>query len=128
MDGRLYYRESNWYSASPGDYLCVDLLTGQEIWRNASMSAIPSFGYQYEWDDMNQHGVVEPGWLFSSNYAVAIHPRFGITATLNITGVPSGTSVYGPKGEELRYILSNSGTTANPAYYLYQWNSSRVFI
>lgn len=37
MDGRLYYRESNWYSASPGDYVCVDLLTGQEIWRNASI-------------------------------------------------------------------------------------------
>jgi outer membrane protein assembly factor BamB len=130
MDGRLYYRESNYYSASPGDYVCVDLLTGQEIWRNASanMLAIPSFGYQYEWDDMNQHGVVEPGWLFSSNYATAIHPILGITATLNITGVPTGTSVYGPKGEELRYIISNSGTTTNPAYYLYQWNSSKVFI
>ena len=128
MDGRLYYRESNWYSATPGDYVCVDLMTGQEIWRNASMSAIPSFGYQYEWDDMNQHGVVEPGWLFSSNYAVAIHPIKGITATLNITNVPSGTSVYGPKGEELRYAITSVGNTTNPAYALTQWNSSKVFI
>jgi outer membrane protein assembly factor BamB len=128
MDGRLYYRESNWYSASPGDYVCVDLLTGQEIWRNRTMSAIPSFGYQYEWDDMNQHGVVEPGWLFSSNYATAIHPRFGITATLSLTNVPSGTSVYGPKGEELRYALTNVGNSTKPVYVLTQWNSSKVFI
>jgi outer membrane protein assembly factor BamB len=127
MDGRLYYRESNWYSATPGDYVCVDLLTGQEIWRNASMSAIPSFGYQYEWDDMNQHGVVEPGWLFSSNFGTAIHPIFGITG-FSVQNVPTGTAVYGPKGEELRYVLSNVGTTSTPVYALAQWNSSRVFI
>lgn len=77
---------------------------------------------------MNQHGVVEPGWLFSSNYATAIHPRFGITATLNITNVPSGTSVYGSKGEELKYAIANAGTTTNPDWRLTQWNSSRVFI
>ena len=74
MEGRMYYRESNWYSATPGDYVCVDLQTGQEIWRNRTMSAIPSFGYVYDWDDMNQHGVVEPSWLFSDNFGLAIHP------------------------------------------------------
>ena len=134
MHGRLYYRESNWYSASPGDYVCVDLQTGQEIWRNRTMSAIPAFGYYYDWDDMNQHGVVEPSWLFSDNYAVAIHPRLGITATLNITDVPADTSehnhnqIYGPKGEDLRYIVTNAGTSANPNWRLVQWNSSRAFI
>ena len=133
MYGRLYYRESNWYSATPGDYVCVDLQTGQEIWRNATMSAIPAFGYYYDWDDMNQHGVVEPSWLFSNNYGVGIHPRLGITSGngLNLTNVPGGTQehfhnqIQGPKGEDLRYSIGGSAATG---YYLNQWNSSRVFI
>ena len=133
MQGRLYYRESNWYSASPGDYVCVDLQTGQEIWRNTTMAAIPEFGYVYDWDDMNQHGVVEPSWLFSSDYGLAIHPRLGITngAGLRLSNVPGDTSehshnqIYGPKGEDLRYSIGGSATAG---YYINQWNSSRVFI
>ncbi len=133
MEGRMYYRESNWYSATPGDYVCVDLQTGQEIWRNRTMSAIPSFGYVYDWDDMNQHGVVEPSWLFSDNFGLAIHPRLGITngAGLMLNNVPSDTSehsqneIYGPKGEDIRYTIGGSATNG---YYLNQWNSSRVFI
>lgn len=127
MAGKLYYRESNWYSASPGDYVCVDLQTGQEIWRNKTMSAIPSFGYMYDWDDMNQHGIVEPTWLFSNNYAQSIHPRFGITG-FAVQNVPSGTPARGDQGEELRYILSSVGNSTKPLYALMQWNSSRVFI
>ena len=133
MHGRMYYRESNWYSASPGDYVCVDLQTGQEIWRNASMAAIPSFGYYYDWDDMNQHGIVEPSWLFSNNYGLGINPRLGITNGngLILNNVPAGTAehshkqIYGPKGEDLRYTIGGSSTNG---YYLTQWNSSRVFI
>ena len=134
MHGRLYYRESNWYSASPGDYVCVDLQTGQEIWRNTTMAAIPAFGYYYDNDDMNQHGVVEPSWLFSDNYGMAIHPRTGITLNLTLSNVPSDTSehnhnqIYGPKGEDLRYALNNAGTSSAPDWRLVQWNSSRVFI
>ena len=127
MYGRLYYRESKWYSATPGDYVCVDLRTGEEIWRNVSMSALPAFGYYYDWDDMNQHGVVPPSWLFSSNFGTAIHPLYGITA-FNTSSAPSGTEVYGPKGEAIRYVLTNLGNTSNPNYYLAQWNSSKVFI
>jgi outer membrane protein assembly factor BamB len=127
MYGRLYYRESKWYGSTPGDYVCVDLRTGEEIWRNVSMSATPSFGYYYDWDDMNQHGVVPPSWLFSNNFGTAIHPRYGITA-FNISSVPNGEEVYGPKGEIIRYVLTNLGNTTNPNYYLAQWNSSRVFI
>jgi PQQ-like domain len=126
MYGRMYYRESKWYSASPGDFVCVDLRTGEEIWRNVSMSATPAFGYYYDYDDMNQHGVVPPSWLFSNNFGTAIHPLYGITA-FNLTNVPSGEEVYGPKGEAIRYVLTNLGNTTNPNYYLAQWNSTKVF-
>ena len=35
--------------------------------------------------------------------------------------------VIGPKGEVLKYVLQNEGTSSNPNWRLFQWNSSRVF-
>ena len=127
MQGRLFYQEPIAWSGGGGDWVCVDLKTGQEIWRNQTMSANPSFGYYYDFDDMNQHGVVNPGWIFSNNFGTAIHPRYGTTTGLGLTDVPSGTEVVGPKGEVLRYRIQNDGTNANPIWRLYEWNSSRVF-
>ncbi len=42
----------------------------------------PAFGYYYDLDNMNNHGVVTPGWLFSSNFANSIHPRYGTIGQL----------------------------------------------
>jgi hypothetical protein len=128
MYGRIYYQEPITWAGTGGAWVCVDLKTGQEVWRNQTMSAQPSFGFYHEYDDMNQHGVINPGYIFSNNFGTAIHPRYGTTpTTLNITSVPSGTIVTGPNGEQLRYIIQNDGTAASPKWRLYQWNSSRVF-
>ncbi|MCW4002684.1 MAG: PQQ-binding-like beta-propeller repeat protein [Candidatus Bathyarchaeota archaeon] len=128
MHGRVLYQEPILWAGTGGDWVCVDLKTGQEIWRNKTMSATPSFGMYVEYDDMNQHGVINPGYIWSNNFGAAIHPRYGTTRhTLNITDVPAGTIVAGPKGEQLRYILRNDGTTTSPIWRLYEWNSSRVF-
>jgi hypothetical protein len=43
---------------------------------------------------------------------------------MNITNVPGGTNVAGPRGEYLKLVLSNLGTSSNPNYYLMEWNSS----
>ncbi len=53
----------------------------------------------------------------------------GFTGTVlfNVTGVPSGYVAAGPSGEQLRYVLQNKGTTANPNWYLAEWNSSRIW-
>jgi len=130
MWGRLYYQGPLYWSGTGEIYTCVDLRTGETLWTlNLTAAGIgaPSFGYYYDWDDPNQHGVVNPGWLFTANFARAIHPRYGYVAPLNITNVPSGFEVVAPKGEVLRYAITNYGTTANPAWYLTQWNSSKVF-
>ena len=97
---------------------------------------------------MNQHGIVNPGWLVSESRGTwnFINPRHGVTLPitppsinpftgqmqpeqppLTLVGVPSGTQVRGPDGELLRYILQNDGTRSNPIWRLYEWNSSRVF-
>jgi len=148
MYGRLYYQEPITWAGGGGAWVCVDLKTGQEIWRNQTMTneywrnqtvtATPNFGFYRAYDDMNQHGVINPGYLISQ-YTTGtganayttwtfIHPRYGTTpTTLNITSIPSGTIVAGPKGEQLRYIIQNEGTSSSPNWRLFEWNSSRVF-
>ena len=131
MHGRLTYQEPIAFAGAGGDWVTVDLKTGKEVWRNKTMSAAPSFGYYYDWDNMNQHGVVPPGYMFSSNFGTAIHPKYGTTMGITVQGAPtSDAEVIGPKGEVLRYVFANSTATTlgqNTNWCLYQWNSSRMF-
>ncbi|MCW4054160.1 MAG: PQQ-binding-like beta-propeller repeat protein [Candidatus Bathyarchaeota archaeon] len=142
MMGRLYYEVPLTFSGGGGGWMCVDLKTGEDLWGGPKdfgttiiqfgpwtfvSSISPSFGYYYDWDNMNQHGIVNPSWLFTNNFGMSIHPRYGTLGQLNLTDVPSGTTVIGPKGENLRYRIENAGTSSNPDYRLLQWNSSKVF-
>ena len=132
MYGRLYYDIPVGNSATGGGLLCVDLRTGEEIWwlnRTAYSPTVPlaAFGYYYAYEDMNQHGIVPDGMLFTSNFGRAIDPRTGQVYTLNITNVPNGFEARGPAGEHLRYIITNNGTSSSPDWRLRQWNSSKVF-
>jgi hypothetical protein len=54
-------------------------------------------------------------------------PATGKLTSMNITNIPSGLGVAGPKGEYLIYTLTNLGTSSNPDWYLAQWNSSKAF-
>jgi len=139
MYGTLYYQEPWGNAATGGDYVAVNLQTGQEQWRiNASatgVSLVPSFGYLYSLETPNQHGILPNGLLIAPTTAYtplgtvwrAYDPRSGVLTTMNITNVPGGTNFAGPSGEYLKYVLTNLGTTANPNWYLAQWNSSKVF-
>ena len=151
MQGYLYYQESYGNGGGGGDYVAVDIRTGQELWRiNATAtgtSIVPSFGYLYSFDSGNQHGVLPNGLLINQrsvtgqgNVWRTYDPRTGVLTTMNVTNVPSGTasaatlapssssavSVAGPAGELLIYTLQNAGTTSNVQMCLTQWNSSRV--
>ena len=146
MYGRLYYDPNVWYTGQSDFMDCVDLKTGQLIYEVNTTDLVGSkfsvtayttstnpsyswFGYYYSQDDPNQHGIVNPGWLFTPNYARSLQPERGIPSFFNITNVPSAVSsveIQGPAGENLRYQLVNKGTTANPSWYLSQWNSSKV--
>jgi len=126
MYGRLYYEVPFGNSGGGGGWKCVDLRTGEEIWYNPDMGASgtglsdPSFGYYLVFDDANQHGVLPQGLLFTSNFARAYDPSTGKNITTNITGVPSGTAILGPKGEHLRYVWDYN------ARWMAQWNSSKM--
>ncbi|MCW3998649.1 MAG: PQQ-binding-like beta-propeller repeat protein [Candidatus Bathyarchaeota archaeon] len=145
MYGRLYYSPNVLSSGASSFYDCIDLKTGELLWETntggtdvqgllgvATTANTPQFGYYYSQDDGNEHGIQNPGWLFSSNFQIGYQPERGIQ-WLNITNVPrSGTGgtpgvsstfdLSAPNGEILRYVIGSSAGT----YYLGQWNSSKV--
>ena len=124
INGRIYYREPLSLTGTAGPTVCRDLVTGKEIWRRTDLPTI-SFGYIQDMDTPDYHGT-RPAFLCTSNFANVFDAYTGNTV-FNVSSVPSGTTVIGPSGEQLRYILYNNGTTANPSYYLCQWNSSRFW-
>ncbi len=153
VQGYLYYQESYGNGGGGGDYVAVNVRTGEELWRiNASRtgtSIVPTFAYLPSFDTGNQHGVLPNGLLIASTGGGfsggpigwrGYDPRTGVLTTMNVTNVPSGTasaatlapssasavSVAGPNGELLIYTLANCGTTSNVQMYLNQWNSSKV--
>jgi len=145
MQGILYYQEpygnlggqGGLFGSGNGDYVAVDLMTGKELWRVNTMatgvSLVPSFGYLYSFDSPNEHGILPNGMLIASTSVTGqgttwrgYDPRTGALTQLNVTNVPGGTNLAGPSGELLKYALTNLGTSANPNWYLSEWNSSKV--
>jgi hypothetical protein len=133
IQGLLYYQEPWGNAGTGGDYVAVDLRTGQEQWRvnttATGVSLVPSFGYLYSFESPNQHGVLPNGLLIATSGTTwrAYDARTGVLTTMNITNVPSGSDLAGPYGEFLRYTLTNYGNSTVPKYNLMQWNSSNVF-
>ncbi len=125
MYGRLFYTEPLGLSGTAGDTVCVDLRTGNELWRIPDMPNL-SFGYYYDADTPNQHGVFYEGILFTNNFGQAFDPRTG-NQLFTVTNVPSGTSSIGEHGEVLRYVITNAGNNSNPDWRLKQWNSSKLW-
>jgi outer membrane protein assembly factor BamB len=154
MQGMLFYQEpygnaggSGGLFGTGGDYVAVNLQTGQEEWRidpaATGTMLVPSFGYLYSYENENQHGVLPNGLLVApytyggtptpfgmmggiSAWA-AYDPSTGKLTSMNITNIPSGVATSGPSGEYLIYTLTNLGSNSNPNWYLAQWNSSNVF-
>lgn len=144
MSGVLFYEEPYGNSGTGGDYVAVNLRTGEEVWRidasEIGEGGIPSFGYNYALENPNQHGFLPNGALMASSGGgfffggarpatwTAYDPSNGRLTTMEITNVPvSDADMPGPRGEFLKYILDNFGTSANPDWRLLRWNSSRVF-
>jgi outer membrane protein assembly factor BamB len=123
MYGRLYYALPKSDAVTGNGYACVDLITGEQIyWVNDTQ---PTFGQLYDYETMNQHGIIPNGYLWKS----VTDARNGGTVWMafdafdgawlfNETNVPSGTQVYGPNGEILVYTLNPT------ALWLACWNNT----
>jgi hypothetical protein len=127
--GRIYYTEPLSFQGGGrggvvGPTVCVDLRTGELIWSRTDVLPL-AFAQIWDLETPNYHGVY-PAVLFTTNFANAYDADTG-EPLFNVTGVPSGTAVMGPNGEQLKYSFVNNGTTSNPDYYLCSWNSSRLW-
>jgi hypothetical protein len=127
MDGLLYYMAPLGFDApSYGPLTCLNLQTGQVVWTSNTLPA-PSFGYIYNLWNPDEHGTFPPILICPLGTTWLMVDAFTGTIMFNVTGVPSGYVAAGPSGEQLRYVLTNQGTSANPNWYLAEWNSSKLW-
>jgi outer membrane protein assembly factor BamB len=126
IDGRVYYNlfVSQDSSLLPG-FVCLDLLTGQELWRqnNAQITC----GQLYNFESANQAGVVGP-YLWST--ATATYNMYDASTGNFIlsfaNAIPSGPAssnpiVFGSDGTMFVYVLDSVKG------WLAMWNSTKAF-
>jgi hypothetical protein len=147
MDGKMYMRtypsDFGYFQGVAGKYpgtVCVDLRTGEELWRNDNVSI--DAGQIYNYVSGNQMGGIPYLWDFQSWGAFAFfavgpsllfrpttwHMYDGNTGTLiaNFTGalpssfIQTAAVVYGNEGEMDVYFLSGAGG------WLAMWNSTKA--
>jgi hypothetical protein len=123
--GNLYWQEST--QELPVVTHCVDLRTGEERWAKVFLdNRTLSFGQLFQWDGFNMHGtfayvVVEigGGGFFGGGPADwYFFDAFSGDWVFTYEDVPSGTNLYGPSGEIIKYSVSGGMVT--------KWNSTLV--
>jgi outer membrane protein assembly factor BamB len=128
IDGKLYYNiyPDDIYYGDPQAYprappkpgfVCVDLRTGEELWR--SYAARIAHGQIYYYDSPNQHGAFAYLWATVGTTWMAFDAFTG-DWVYNITNVPMGTMIYGSDGSMLIPVLNTAGD------WLALWNSSAI--
>lgn len=143
INGILYYTQPLGFQGNnAGPTVAVDLRTGKQIWSNINIPYL-SFGYIYNLWNPDQHGVYPPmlvasitggatappnTWSYPYPTQWEVFDAYTGVPMFNVTNVPSGAIAAGPNNEQLRYVITNTGTASNPQWYLSQWNSSRLFI
>jgi outer membrane protein assembly factor BamB len=120
INGRLYYDLPLGSAKTGGGYLAVDLRTGEQLWWQNWTTALPAFGQIFDYESINQHGVLPSGilWRTTGSTWDAYDSLTG-SWLFTLTGVPSGTNVYGPNGEITRYVLNSNNK------WLALWNNTQ---
>ena len=131
--GVLYYNRE--YVASGGattplqsqSLLAIDIHTGKLLWErhydigNGRIARGQIMTHITE----NSRGAWSYLWIVQGTNMWALDAKNG-ELRFNMTNVPTGTIYYGPSGEMLKYRAINYGTTADPKWYIQQWNSTYV--
>ena len=127
IGGVVFYNEFESTGSETGlerNVIAVDLHTGEELWHKPLLDVDGNnrnldFGQVFFWDSYNYHGVFPYLWTAAGSTWNAYDAYTG-RWEYTMEGVPSGTRVYGPKGEIFIYTVNqNDG-------WMTMWNSSRV--
>ena len=119
LNGRLYY---NYYPSSFGTiqgsgFVCVDLRTGEEIYRNND--ATINMGQTYYYASGNQMGAYSAFLWSTSGSTWIMYDAFDGRQLATLTGASSGVIDWGPSGEILVYYISGN--------QFRRWNSTVAF-
>ncbi|MFB3888270.1 MAG: PQQ-binding-like beta-propeller repeat protein [Candidatus Bathyarchaeia archaeon] len=124
MNGRLYYKiYPSGTSGGPGSigtgFVCVDVRTGEELWRNTQ--SVVTHGQVFNYMSGNQMGGIAYLW----NVAAPAYQMFdAFTGDLLVTfaNATAGDVVYGSDGTMFVYIL-------NPQKgWVAMWNSTKACV
>ncbi|MFB3888815.1 MAG: PQQ-binding-like beta-propeller repeat protein [Candidatus Bathyarchaeia archaeon] len=121
MNGKLYY--STYYGRSGSEVLpgtvCVDLSTGEELWRNDDSTIM--LGQLYNYISGNQMGVVAP-YLWGTGSTYKMYDANSGRLILSFANASTGTVMYGNDGTMYVYVLNGQRD------WLAMWNSTKAFI
>jgi len=114
--GRLYYIDGAY--DRPRLIHCVDLHTGEELWAKTFLdNQTIAFGQLFYWESYNVMGTYAYLWVTVGTTWTAFDAFTGEWRA-TITDVPSGTNIFGPRGEVYRYTVSLTGG------YMHLWSLS----
>jgi hypothetical protein len=126
INGVLYYNKfySGGGSRVEQIVVAVDLHTGEVLWERPLVDGEGNadrldFGQVFYWDSYNQHSCYAYLWTTSGSNWNAFDPFTG-RWMYSMDHVPSGTNLYGEKGEIYRYNIDLADGEVS------LWNSSRV--
>ncbi|MEM2098164.1 MAG: PQQ-binding-like beta-propeller repeat protein [Candidatus Bathyarchaeia archaeon] len=107
----IYTHDTN---IRPLVYTAIDLRTGKEMWKKTFLdNRTISHGQLFFWDSYNYHGVFAYLWVsVSSGFGASARTNwtafdvFSGEQRFSVINVPSGTNIYGSKGEIYRYDVN----------------------
>jgi len=126
INGKLYYRLFSSLSGAAGRYrgfVCVDLRTGQELWRNTTGNI--DLGQVYVSMGYNGQGGRAFLWDVSST-TWTVYDAWSGDARWYLTGALTGSDRWVLRGSNGDlYIYIDGGTTTSP--WLLMWNSTKAW-
>jgi len=132
MDGRVYYSLPLGTSGGGGGYQCVDLRTGEVLWKLDDVTSM-NFGQNLYYKTPNEFGVkpylwktsglqVSPGGGLPPLSGWGVYDPFTGKQLYTFVNCTSGTVTEGPNGEMIIYTLNSRGN------WLLKWNSTKAIM
>jgi hypothetical protein len=118
MGGNLYFNLPLSDENGAGGLVSINLRTGKENWYSNTTDVL-SFGQNFDYQSPNQFGIIPYLWSipFPGSTYNAFDPYTG-RLLFSLVNAQMGTTVFGPNGELLVYVLNPFSNT------LSLWNST----
>jgi len=131
INGRLYYNyhESDFRTQIRPGFVCVDLRTGEELWRNTEGNI--NIGQLYDYRSGNQQGATPWLWDIGLNYLLGpmhlphtykMYDAFTGELVLSFeNAMQGGAPVFSENGELIVYYIDSVNN------WLLKWNQTQAF-